>query len=59
MQWYEVENIRETDSPALVVYSDIVRQNIELAKAFVAGQTSRLRPHSKTHTPKRRTNGKF
>jgi D-serine deaminase-like pyridoxal phosphate-dependent protein len=49
MQWYDVENIEELDSPALLVYPDRVKHNINLAKDFVSGQTVRLRPHIKTH----------
>jgi D-serine deaminase-like pyridoxal phosphate-dependent protein len=36
------------DSPALLVYPDMVRKNIRLAKQMV-GDVSRLRPHVKTH----------
>lgn len=37
------------DSPALLVYPDRVRTNIQMALQYVGGQTARLRPHIKTH----------
>jgi D-serine deaminase-like pyridoxal phosphate-dependent protein len=46
--WYEIENIDELDTPALVVYPDRVRQNIVRAVGMV-GDAARLRPHVKTH----------
>jgi D-threonine aldolase len=45
---YKIENIDQLDSPALVVYPDRVKQNIELAIKMV-GDVKRLRPHIKTH----------
>ena len=47
--WYHIENINELDSPALVVYPQRVKANIALAIDMVGGDTSRLRPHIKTH----------
>lgn len=38
----------QIDSPALVIFPDIVRQNIRLA-VQMAGNPERLRPHIKTH----------
>jgi D-serine deaminase-like pyridoxal phosphate-dependent protein len=46
--WYEIDNIDELDTPALVVYPDRVRQNIIRAIGMV-GDAARLRPHVKTH----------
>jgi D-serine deaminase-like pyridoxal phosphate-dependent protein len=46
--WYEIENIAELDSPALVIFPDRVKQNIHTAISMV-GDISRLRPHIKTH----------
>jgi D-serine deaminase-like pyridoxal phosphate-dependent protein len=47
-EWYEIRNIGELDTPALVVYPDRVRENIRRAIGMV-GDASRLRPHVKTH----------
>jgi D-threonine aldolase len=46
--WYEIENMDQLDTPALVVYPDRVRENIRLAIEMV-GSPDRLRPHVKTH----------
>ncbi|MGC3970177.1 MAG: D-TA family PLP-dependent enzyme [Pirellulales bacterium] len=46
--WYEIKNIEELDSPALVVFPDRVTHNIRTAIQMV-GDISRLRPHVKTH----------
>jgi D-serine deaminase-like pyridoxal phosphate-dependent protein len=46
--WYEIDNIDELDTPALVVYPERVRQNIARAVGMV-GDAARLRPHVKTH----------
>src|ERR1700679_477489 len=48
MSWYQIINIDELDTPALVVYPERVRQNIVRAVAMV-GDAARLRPHVKTH----------
>ncbi|MDR1258917.1 MAG: D-TA family PLP-dependent enzyme [Tannerellaceae bacterium] len=45
---YDIRNIDEIDSPALVVYEDKVCDNIRLAISM-AGDVNRLRPHVKTH----------
>ncbi len=39
--WYEIENMDELDTPALVVYPDRVRQNIARAIGMV-GNAVRL-----------------
>lgn len=46
--WFEIKNIDEIDSPALVVFPERVRHNIQLA-IHMAGNADRLRPHVKTH----------
>lgn len=46
--WFQVKNIEELDSPALIVFPDRVRHNIDLAIKMV-GDVSRLRPHIKTN----------
>src|SRR5580700_12067983 len=46
--WYEIENMDELDTPALVVYPERVKQNIARAIGMV-GDAARLRPHVKTH----------
>jgi D-serine deaminase-like pyridoxal phosphate-dependent protein len=43
-----IENIDRIDSPALLVFEDEVRMNIQLAKN-IAGDVSKLRPHVKSH----------
>lgn len=45
--WFEIENIEELDTPALLVYPDRVRDNIRRA-VLLAGGPDRLRPHMKT-----------
>lgn len=49
--WYQIEDIEEIDSPALVIYLERVKQNIDLAISMI-GDASRLRPHVKTHKTK-------
>ena len=46
--WYEIKNINELDSPALVVFPDRVKHNIQLAIDMI-GDMDRLRPHIKTN----------
>ncbi|MDP4129758.1 MAG: D-TA family PLP-dependent enzyme [Bacteroidota bacterium] len=45
--WYHIEDVDRIDSPALCVYKDRVKQNINLLLGVVPPQ--RLRPHVKTH----------
>jgi D-serine deaminase-like pyridoxal phosphate-dependent protein len=47
-RWYEIANVAEIPSPALLVYLDRVDDNIRDMVA-VAGSVDRLRPHVKTH----------
>ena len=46
--WFEIKNIDELDSPALVVFPDRVKHNIQLAIDMI-GDADRLRPHIKTN----------
>ena len=50
-EWYKISNIHEVDSPALVIYPERVKKNIELLKSMI-DDVSRLRPHVKTHKTK-------
>tara|TARA_R110002096_G_scaffold433667_6_gene652998 strand:- start:3159 stop:4247 length:1089 start_codon:yes stop_codon:yes gene_type:complete len=47
--WFEVDNVDEIPSPALLVYPDRVQANIARMLEIVDGDTARLRPHVKTH----------
>ncbi|OQP66477.1 threonine aldolase [Niastella vici] len=49
--WYQIQNIDELDSPALVIYPERVKANIETLKAMI-DDPQRLRPHAKTHKNK-------
>lgn len=46
--WYEIKNINELDSPALVVFPERVKHNIQLAIDMIS-DVNRLRPHIKTN----------
>jgi D-serine deaminase-like pyridoxal phosphate-dependent protein len=48
MNWYEINNIKDFDSPALIVYPERVAQNISACIKMV-GDLDRLRPHVKTN----------
>lgn len=48
-QKYRIHNVEKIPSPALVVYLELVQQNIERAIVMVDGDLSKLRPHAKTH----------
>lgn len=48
-EWYEVKNIGQIDSPALLVYPDRVTANIRKTIELAGGDTERLRPHVKTN----------
>jgi len=47
-EWYEVNNVEQLDTPALVIYPDRVMKNIEVLKGFV-DDVAKLRPHVKTN----------
>lgn len=46
--WYVINDTDRLDTPALVVYPDRVKYNIDLLKTFI-DDVARLRPHVKTH----------
>lgn len=46
--WYEVTNVAEVDSPALLIYPDRAEENVRRMIA-IAGGPERLCPHVKTH----------
>ncbi|TDQ79942.1 D-TA family PLP-dependent enzyme [Sphingobacterium yanglingense] len=48
-QWYEIAEPDSVDSPALLVYPDRIKENIQRIKSMVDGQCGRLRPHVKTN----------
>jgi D-serine deaminase-like pyridoxal phosphate-dependent protein len=47
-RWYEIENVGEIASPALVFYPERIEENIR-RMIRIAGDAGRLRPHVKTH----------
>jgi len=47
-EWYAIDEIEKLDSPALVVFPERVKQNIQTAIEMV-GDVTRLRPHVKTN----------
>jgi D-serine deaminase-like pyridoxal phosphate-dependent protein len=49
--WYDINNLNQIDSPALVIYVQRVKRNISTLKSMV-DDVSRLRPHIKTHKAK-------
>jgi len=46
--WYQIENINELDTPALILYPERIKENIIILKGFI-NDVTRLRPHVKTH----------
>ena len=48
MSWYEIKNIDEVDSPALLVYPDRIRENVR-RMVEMTGSPDRLYPHIKTN----------
>ncbi len=46
--WYKVNNVKEIDSPALIIYPERVKSNIKLLQTFVS-DSQQLRPHVKTN----------
>lgn len=48
MNWYEVQNIDTIDTPALLLYKDRIKQNIDAAVKMLE-DVSLLRPHVKTN----------
>src|SRR6185503_18090154 len=47
-EWYQIDNVVDLDTPALVVYPDRIMNNISVLKSMI-DKTTRLRPHVKTH----------
>ena len=47
-RWYTIEDIEKLDTPALVVYPERVKANIQAALDMI-GDPKRFRPHVKTH----------
>lgn len=47
-QWYEISNADQIDSPALLLYPERIKENIDLAIRII-GHPERLRPHVKTN----------
>ncbi len=47
-KWFHINNANEIDSPALLVYPERVKANIQTA-IKMTGDVDRLRPHIKTH----------
>ncbi len=52
--WYVINDIDKLDTPALVIYPDRVKQNIDILKSMI-DDVSRLRPHAKTNKSKEAT----
>jgi D-serine deaminase-like pyridoxal phosphate-dependent protein len=46
--WYSISNIATVDSPALVLYPERIKENIQLAIQMI-GNVALLRPHVKTN----------
>src|ERR1700744_414717 len=49
--WYTIKDVEKLDTPALVIYPQRVKENIDILKGMV-DNVSRLRPHVKTHKSK-------
>lgn len=47
-EWYTIDQVESIDTPQLIIYPDIVRQNIQTLLESI-DDVSRLRPHVKTH----------
>ena len=48
MQWYTINNLDNTDTPALVLYKERIQQNIHRALSLIKNP-DHLRPHVKTN----------
>jgi D-serine deaminase-like pyridoxal phosphate-dependent protein len=53
-QWYAINHPDKLDSPALIIYPDRVKRNIETIVKMI-DDPARLRPHVKTHKTKEAT----
>jgi D-serine deaminase-like pyridoxal phosphate-dependent protein len=49
VNWYEIENINDIDSPSVVLYEDRLMFNLNKMLEMVRGDASRLMPHIKTN----------
>lgn len=49
MNWYEINNIEEIDSPSIVLYEDRLMFNLHTMLEMVDNNPSKLRPHIKTN----------
>ncbi len=47
--WFEVDEVENLESPALLIYKERVEANIDLMLRMANGNPNRLRPHVKTH----------
>jgi D-threonine aldolase len=47
-KWFHINNANEIDSPALLVYPERIKANIQTAIKMI-GDVNKLRPHVKTH----------
>ncbi len=52
--WYQINDVSQLDTPALVIYPDRVRQNISSLVGSI-DDVNRLRPHVKTHKTREAT----
>ncbi|MBO9203971.1 MULTISPECIES: D-TA family PLP-dependent enzyme [Niastella] len=52
--WYLIEDIDKLDTPALVIFPERVKANIDTLKEMI-DDVQRLRPHAKTHKTKEAT----
>jgi D-serine deaminase-like pyridoxal phosphate-dependent protein len=52
--WYTINDIEKLDTPALVIYPQRIKENINILKGMIDDIT-RLRPHVKTHKSKEAT----
>lgn len=46
--WYTISNIDSLDTPALIVYPERIKKNLQILKSFI-NDVSRVRPHIKTN----------
>ena len=49
MNWYDIENIDDIDSPSLVLYEDRLEFNFKAMLELVKGDAKKLMPHVKTN----------
>ena len=49
MNWYDIQNIDDIDSPSLALYEDRLEYNLQKMLDMVDGNSSKLMPHVKTN----------